>query len=230
MKIGIIGAGNMGRSLGLLWAECGHELFFGSRDAQQAEETAALAQNARIPPRAGSNLDAALFGEVLLYSPRGVPPADVLGASDVSSLTGKIVIDIANQEVPSDFAFPSVGYSMAESLAERAPGAHVVKAFNTIPMETLELCPEAVRSYRVAAFIAGDDVNARQTVLELAEQIGFIGIVCGELRQARLLETAADLIRLLLIRHKLAGANFSVPTIPSVESPRLGGRRASKLK
>jgi predicted dinucleotide-binding enzyme len=71
----------------------------------------------------------------------------VLGADYASLLAGKTVIDINNQEVPSDFAFPAITRSLAETLAEQAPSAHVVKAFNTMSMETFELCPVAIRSY-----------------------------------------------------------------------------------
>ena len=100
MKIGIIGSGNMGRSLGIVWAELGHEVFFGGRDLEQARQAAALTQG---KARYGTNDEAALFGEVLLYSLREVAPSKAL--QRVDSLDNKIVIDLNNSEIPPDFAY-----------------------------------------------------------------------------------------------------------------------------
>ncbi len=230
MKIGIIGTGNMGRSLGVLWAEIGHEVCFGAKNESQAAQAAALAGHTKIPPRYGSNQEAARFGEVLLYTPRGVPPSEVLGPEHASLLAGKTVIDLNNQEVPADFAFPAITRSPAETLAEQSPGANVVKAFNTVPMETFELCPDAIKPYQVAVFVAADDEHARTTVLQLAQEMGFLPVDCGALHQAHLLESAADLIRLLVISQKRTGANFSLVSVPAAEHSRLGGRQASALK
>ena len=63
MKIGIIGSGNMGRSLGIVWAELGHALFFGGRDLNQAHRAAALTHG---KTQYGTNDEAALFGENLI--------------------------------------------------------------------------------------------------------------------------------------------------------------------
>jgi predicted dinucleotide-binding enzyme len=79
-------------------------------------------------------------------------------------------------------------------------------------------------------FVAADDAKARTTVLHLAQEMGFVPIDCGALSQAHLLESAGDLIRLLMIGQKRTGANFSVVSVPAAEHPRLGGRQASALK
>ena len=88
MKIGIIGSGNMGRSLGILWAEQGHQVFFCARTSEKAKAVAAFAGH---ETQGGTNDEAATFGDVLLYTVRGVHPAEVLSSIDV--LTGKILID-----------------------------------------------------------------------------------------------------------------------------------------
>ena len=235
MKIGIIGTGNMGRSLGLVWAERGHEVFFGAREPAKARAAALLAVklsgDTGVDRRHGTNAQAARFGDVLLYTARGVPPAEALGEPDAASLlAGKVVIDMNNQEVPPDFAFPAITVSLAERLAQAAPDARVVKAFNTMAQETFELCPEAIRPYRVSVFVAGDDEAARCTVMDLAAEIGFVPVDCGPLVQARLLEGAGDFIRFLMIGQKLADANFSLAHVPDAEQPRLGGRQESSLK
>ena len=231
MNIGILGTGNMGRALGLVFAQVGHEVCFGARDPAKAQDAAALAPAVGVAPErvhAGDNDEAACFGEVLVYTARGVPPADLL--SDVNVLAGKVLVDMNNQEVPADFIYPPVVRSLAETLAESAPGAKVVKAFNTLPMEVFELCPQAIRPYRVSVFVAGDDADARATAMALAAEIGFVPVDCGPLVHARLIEGAADLIRLLLIGQGLPDVNFSLVHVPDAEHPRLGGRQPSRLQ
>jgi predicted dinucleotide-binding enzyme len=225
MKIGIIGSGNMGRSLGIVWTELGHEVFFGGRDLEQARQAAALTQG---KARYGTNDEAALFGEVLLYSLRAVAPSKALDRVD--SLDNKIVIDLNNSEIPTDFAYEPITISHAEMLQQQIPRAHVVKAYNTFTQEIIELSPNRIRQFKVATFIAADDQNARKTVIELSRELGLDPIDCGPLRRARLLEGLADFIRFLMIGGGRPDANFSIVDIPDAEKPRLGGRQPTKLR
>ena len=101
MKIGILGSGNMGRSLGKLLAEQKHEVFFGARTAEKGQVVAKSAGN---NTQGGTNDEAATFGDVLLYTIRGINPAEVLTSIDV--LNGKILIDCNNYEIPENFAYP----------------------------------------------------------------------------------------------------------------------------
>ncbi|MDJ0635974.1 MAG: NAD(P)-binding domain-containing protein [Xenococcaceae cyanobacterium MO_188.B29] len=75
MKIGILGSGNMGRSLGILWAEQKHEVFFGARTTEKGK---AVAESAGNNTQGGTNDEAAAFGDVLLYTIRGINPTEVL--------------------------------------------------------------------------------------------------------------------------------------------------------
>ena len=226
MKIGIIGSGNMGRSLGILWAEQGHEVFFGSRTTKKGKEVAEIAGHTT---QGGSNDEAAAFGEVLLYTVRGVHPAEVFSSTSV--LDKKILIDCNNQEIPENFDYPAITQSLAEKLAAEVPNAKVVKAFNTMAQELFELAPTPLKNYNVSVFVAGDDESAKQTVIQLAQEIGFQAINCGELRHARLIESAGDLIRLLMIQQQMGSyATISVHSLPPAETQRLGGRQTSNLK
>lgn len=225
MKIGIIGSGNMGRSLGILWAEQGHQVFFGGRTAEKGK---AVAQLAKHGTQGGSNDEAATFGEVLLYTARGVHPAEVLSSTEV--LTGKILIDCNNAEIPEGFDFPSITKSLAEKLAEELPNAHIVKAFNTMAQEVFELAPEPIKDHHVSVFVASDDESARTTVMTLAHEIGFVPIDCGKLRDARMLEGIGDFIRFLMIQQLQSSyATISVNVLPTPLQSRLGGRQASNL-
>jgi 8-hydroxy-5-deazaflavin:NADPH oxidoreductase len=224
MKIGIIGSGNMGRSLGILWAEQGHSIFFGARTAEQGK---AVAEFAGRGTQGGTNDEAAAFG-VLLYSARGIHPEAVL--TSTQTLTGKIIIDLNNSVIPAGFAYEPITKSLAEILAEQVPQAIVVKAFNTMAQEVFELAPEPLNTYRVSAFVASDDPTAKQTVMQLAEEIGFVAIDSGNLRNARLIEAMGDFIRFLIIGQQQGGyATISVNSLPPAEQQRLGGRQTSNL-
>jgi predicted dinucleotide-binding enzyme len=226
MKIGIIGSGNMGRSLGILWAEQGHQVFFGSRDAAKGQ---AVAEAAGHGTQGGSNDEAATFAEVMLWTARGVLPSQLLSNSEI--LSGKIIIDCNNWEIPEGFEYPAVTESLAEQLANDVPNAQVIKAFNTMAQEVFELAPESLKEYNVSVFVAGDDENAKQIVMQLAEDIGFAPLDCGRLRNARLIEGLGDFIRLIIIGQQQGGyATLSVNVLPSAVPQRLGGRQASSLK
>lgn len=221
MKIGIIGSGNMGRSLGVLWAEQGHEVFFGSRDAEKGRSIAQLAgHNAQ----GGTNEEAATFGEIIFYGVRELP-SKVLSSTEV--LTDKIVIDCNNSPIPDEFAFEPITKAIAEKIAADTPNALVVKAFNTFAQEVFELSPEPLKQHQVSCFVCSDSEQAKQTVIRLAEEIGFSAIDCGSLRNARMVEGLGDFIRFMIGGMKLGSyATISVHQLPEAQSQRLGGRKA----
>lgn len=224
MKIGLMGTGNMSRSLGILWAEQGHEVFWGSRDPSKAKSVAEFAGH---KTQGGTNDEAAEFGEVIFYSVRGVMPSTVLSSTD--SLSGKVILDCNNRDVPKGFAYgPLMDESLAEALAADLPNAHVVKAFNTMAQEVFELAPDPLKNHHVSVYICGDDLAARQTAITLASDIGFNPIDCGPLRSARLLESLGDFIRFMIGGMKLGPyATISVNVLPEASQQRLGGRQPS---
>ena len=227
MRIGILGSGNMGCHLGLLWAERGHEVFFGNRTLDKAHEAAALAAG---PCESGTLGEAARFGDVLLHTARNVMPSR-MGANP-SELAGKILIDLNNSQMPRGFEFEPVLVSYAERFQEDVPGLRVVKAFNTIALELFEHCPDDIRQYDVSVFVAGDDAKA--VVHGLAEELGFTALDSGGLRNARLLESAADFYRYMAIRGGDGGmglySHISAHIVPEAATRRLGGRTRSELK
>ena len=223
MKIGTIGTGNMARSLGILWAEQGHEVFFGSRNSAKGKSIAEFAGNRT---QGGTN-DEAAFGDVILYSIRDVMPSKVLSSIEV--LSGKVLIDCNNREIPEDYAFdPIFGESLAEKLAADVPNAHVVKAFNTFAQEVFELSPEPLKEYNVSCFICGENESAKKTVMSLAEEIGFSPLDCGMLRNARMIEGLGDFIRFAIGGMQLCPyATIFISKLPEAQAQRLGGRNLS---
>src|SRR5262249_8480603 len=162
-----------------------------------------------------------------LYCARSVDPKDAL--SDISALRGKILIDLNNVAIPPGFQFEPQPESLAEKLQRQAPDARVVKAFNMLAQEGFEADRAELRSKGVSALSATDDPNARAVVEGLARNLGLNPINAGPLRNARLLESAADLVRYLIGGAALGPlATLSVPTLSrgSAES-RFGGRRQS---
>lgn len=202
MKIGIIGTGNMGRSLGTVWARSGHDVLFGSRDPQKAARVARdTGANSAV---AGTFDEAAAFGEAVLYTLRDpLLPSSVL--KDCKSLVGKVVIDCNNSVIwgmtdPDPLKRPGIHFpwpipSLAERLAVDIPGALVVKAFNTIPHAVIELGRERLKERDISVFLCSDHVGATERASQLVEDAGFTAVDCGGLERSQLVESVADFIR-----------------------------------
>lgn len=186
MKIGIIGTGRMGCGLGRLWAECGHEICFGSREPEKGEAIA-LAFGEEI--LGGSIAAAAEFGEVLLFSVpwRGVEET----LPHLAPFEGKVVIDCTNP-IPYGGQGLEIGHtdSSAEYIQRGLPKDYVVKAFNTIYFENLD---QRGKNGRRTLFHCGDDEGAKHLVASLGRELGFDPVDAGPLVNARLLEPLAYL-------------------------------------
>jgi len=166
MKIGIIGAGRIGGSLGEHRVKAGHDVLLSSRHPENLKELAD-----RLGPRAhaGTPREAAAFGDVILVSvPYGALPQ--VGRDYASELRGKVVLDPANPfpgrdgAVAEDARRKGTGVASAEHL----PGGRLVRAFNTIPASVLR--GEAHRAAeRIAVPLAADDRRHR-TIREVAER------------------------------------------------------------
>ena len=106
--------------------------------------------------------------------------------------------------------------SHAEQLAADAPGARVVKAFNTMAAQVIELDRDELMRRRVSVFLCSDDAQAKSVVKELAEELGFIGVDCGGLERAQLVEGVGDFIRFQIIGMSLGPfATISVNVAPA---------------
>ena len=177
MKIGIIGAGNVGRALATAGVRAGHAITITSTTLEEAESVAAAVgvRSAR------SNRDAVAEAEAVILA---VPFDAVqsitreLGAA----LDGKILIDVTNRFAPEQLNGPS----NAELIRDMAPNAQVVKAFNTI-LAAHQVDP-ILDGIPLDGFVAGDDAAAKQQVLELVRSLGFRPMDAGPLAMARALE------------------------------------------
>ncbi len=183
MKIGIIGSGNVGGTLGKLLAAKGHEVLFGMRDPDNVRPEAAEAI-AQSGAQKGTLQQAVDFGEVVILAIPGNNAQDLVAS--LHRWDGKIIMDTNNRFGPS-----VSGFSLAEDTAQQAPGAQVVKAFNTIG--TNRFGNPQINGQTISMFICGDDANAKSVIGGLITELGFDLVDTGALSQAVLLEKLAQL-------------------------------------
>ncbi|MFX1274083.1 MAG: NADPH-dependent F420 reductase [Promethearchaeota archaeon] len=187
MKIGIIGTGNVGTSLGKIWAENGQDIFFGSRDPVGVTK---LVSKMGLNIQGGTYNEAAQFGEVVLLAIPWSSVEDTIGI--LGDLNGKIIIDCTNAVAPKlGGLLIGLTTSAAEKIAEWANGANVVKGFNAFDPEFIN--EVKTRSPKPSTFICGDDSKAKSLVKELGQIIGYDVVDCGPLKNARFLEPLAML-------------------------------------
>jgi predicted dinucleotide-binding enzyme len=219
MNIGIIGTGNMGGALGARWAADGHAVLFGSRDRGKAK---AVAGRVASGAQAGDFDDAAAFGDVVVYTVRGIFPSKLLREPGV--LAGKIVIDCNNTELDGDMRPIGVdpsGPTLAELLAADVPDARVVKAFSSVPHRVIELARETLAPHGISVLLCADDLAAKATVKGLAEELGFVAIDCGPLARSRVVDGATD-----FLRFQIGGMGLGPFATPSVNT--VGGAGAAR--
>jgi predicted dinucleotide-binding enzyme len=183
MKIAIIGAGNVGGTLGARWAHLGHEVFYGVRHPG-AEKTRAVLAACGPQARALGGLEAAALAEVVVIAiPYSALAETLPGLGDLS---GKVVVDAVN-----NLWGPGSGRSVAAEIAALLPGARVVKAFNTMGFNVME--KPLFGGIQADNYICGDDAGAKAIVAELSRALGFDVVDTGPLDKAGLLEGLAAL-------------------------------------
>lgn len=192
MKIGIIGAGNMGVALGKIWAKAGHQVIFSySRDENKLRQ---LAVSVGETAKAGTPQEAVTHSDVILLAVWAPSLEDVIRA--VGSLDDKIIITCVSGLQP-DFTGQTIGLatelkiSVAEIIQQLAPSAKVVEAFNTTFAEIIASDSRQFGSDFPSIFYCGDDVEAKQVVAGLIEECGYEAVDAGNLIVARSLETLA---------------------------------------
>ena len=132
MKIGVLGTGMVGQTLGAKLVAMGHDVMMGARSADNEKVTAFAS---RTGGRAGTFAQAAVYGQLIVNCTRGDTSLDMLSELG-GELHGKVLLDVAN---PLDFSQgfpPHLSVSNTDSLAEQIqralPGTFVVKSLNTV--------------------------------------------------------------------------------------------------
>jgi 8-hydroxy-5-deazaflavin:NADPH oxidoreductase len=182
-KIGVIGSGNIGSTVGRLWVKAGHQVLFSSRNPENLKQ---LVDSLGHLAQAGTVRNALTFGDAaLLAVPYGAYPQ--IGKDYAQELAGKIVLDAGNAvpsrdgEISKEAQELGIGLSSAKYL----PKARIVRAFNTLSY--LVLASNAHRAgERMAIPIAGDDKEALSVASKLIQDAGFDPVIVGSLQSAKL--------------------------------------------
>lgn len=176
-SIGILGAGRLGQAFASRAVAAGLRVILSN-----SRGPASLADAvARLGPLAeAGTVEQAAAADLVLVSIYWPALADALRPLD---LRGRIVIDANNPALLPDFRQAELGgRTSTEVFMDWAPGARVVKAFNTLPTGVLESDPAQGGGRRVA-FLSGDDADAKTVVAQLAERLGFAPVDLGSLKQ-----------------------------------------------
>jgi predicted dinucleotide-binding enzyme len=180
MKIGIIGAGKIGATAARLFVTAGHNIAISN--SRGPESLRALVHELGSKAAAMSVDETGSFAEIILLA---VPwhMEDALPSPE--RLRGKVVIDAMNPYDPAGGFFDLNGTTSSEIVLKRIPEARLVKAFNTIYYEHLATRgrKELPVQERHAIYLAGDDVQAKQIVADLIEEIGFAPVDTGSLHE-----------------------------------------------
>jgi len=182
-KIGIIGSGKIGGTIGGLWVKAGHSVFFSSRHPEELKD---LVSGLGSLAQAGTVAQAVAFGDVIFVAvPYKALPE--VGKENAAGLKGKVVLDACNavagrdgQELADEVERDGIGVVSQKYL----PGTKLVRAFNTMGFGVF--AKEAHRpDPKLAIPIAGDDAEAVQAAAGLVRDAGFDPVVVGKLADAR---------------------------------------------
>ena len=179
MKISILGAGYVGRSIATAAVKCGHQAMISNSRGPQTLSSETII----IGCEAGTIEEAARFGDVVVVA----VPLKHYQAVPVGPLLGKVVIDANNYYPDRDSAIPELDAgttTSSELLAAHLPESKVVKGFNAIIMTHFDRDGQPAGSFdRRALPLAGDDAGAKQVVADLYNQFGFDPVDVGALSE-----------------------------------------------
>jgi len=185
IKIGIIGSGNIGSTLGEFWVTAGHQVLFSSRNPESLKP---LVERVGPRARAGTVSEAIAFGDVILIA---VPYGSMaqIAKDYAKDLVGKIVIDTGNAVLARDGEIGKEAREKGVGLTTQRllPGARVVRAFNTLGVNRLRSNANRPQG-RIGIPMAGDDQEALKVASMLVRDAGFDPAVLGGLDRSRLFE------------------------------------------
>jgi predicted dinucleotide-binding enzyme len=188
-RVAVLGSGQVGEALAGGFLKHGYEVIRGSRDpAKLAEWAAAAGPNASV----GTFAEAASRGEMVVLAVKGTAALEAVGLAGASALDGKTVIDATNPIAPAPPTngvlafFTTLEDSLMERLQKAVPGAHFVKAFNSVgsPLMVNPQLPGGPPSM----FICGNDAGAKSDVAVVLKQFGWDTEDLGGVESARAIE------------------------------------------
>jgi 8-hydroxy-5-deazaflavin:NADPH oxidoreductase len=197
MKIGVMGTGQVGRTVGEKLQSLGHDVMLGSRDPAQKQDLAL---------KVGTIAEAALHGEWIVNALPGEKAIELLAGC---ALDGKIFVDIANYDLAVDQPIPT---PVGEAIQSAFPSVRLVKALNSVSAH-LMVDPAALGKPH-SVFIASNDAAAKAEVGRLLESFGWDDIVdLGDLTACRAMEQLIPMW--MRLEEKLGGPNFNLSVVRS---------------
>jgi 8-hydroxy-5-deazaflavin:NADPH oxidoreductase len=197
MKFGVMGTGQVGRTVGEKLQSLGHDVMLGSRDPAQKQDLAL---------KVGTITEAAQHGEWIVNALPGEKAIGLLGGC---ILNGKIFIDIANYDLAVDQPIPT---PVGEAIQSAFPSVRLVKALNSVSAH-LMVDPAALKKPH-SVFIASNDTAAKAEVGKLLESFGWEDIVdLGDLTACRAMEQLIPMW--MRLEEKLGGPNFNLAVVRS---------------
>lgn len=188
MKVGILGSGDVGKTLAAGFLKHGHEVTIGSRSPEKLAGWAAENPGAKT----GTFEQTAAFGEILVLAVVGSGALDALKLSGAENVAGKTIVDATNpigETTPINGVLPfftNFDGSLMEALQKEFPDAHFVKAFNSTGAYTM-VNPHYEEG-RPTMFICGNDEGAKKTVTEILDAFGWDTEDMGAAEAARAIE------------------------------------------
>jgi 8-hydroxy-5-deazaflavin:NADPH oxidoreductase len=188
MKVGILGSGDVAKSLAGGFIKHGHQVTLGTRDTGKLKDFVAEHRGAQT----GSFADAAKFGEVVVLAVKGTVALEALKAAGAANLAGKPLIDATNPIAEAPPAngvlkfFTDLDQSLMERLQAAFPDVHFVKAFNSVG-NAMMVDPQ-YKGGKPTMFICGNDDQAKATVRGVCDQFGWDTADMGKAEAARAIE------------------------------------------
>lgn len=189
MKVGVLGSGDVGRTLASGFLACGHEVMLSARERKN-EKIAGWQREAGHGAAVGTFAEAASFGAMIVLATLGVGTEEALRLAGPERFAGKIVIDTTN---PLDFSggfLPKLSVGHTDSLGERVqrmlPAAKIVKCFNTVG-HALMVKPQ-IPGGPPTMFLCGNDAAAKGVVSELCREWQWEPSDLGSIESSRYLE------------------------------------------
>jgi 8-hydroxy-5-deazaflavin:NADPH oxidoreductase len=195
MRVGVLGSGDVGRTLGRGFVTKGHEVMIGSRSPKsEALETWRAEVGAK--GSTGTFREAARFGELIVLSVQGRAAAAAIDLAGTDAFSGKVVLDTTNALDFSKGMPPGLFVGLTDSLGEqiqrKLPKARIVKCFNIVP-NVLMVDPK-VPGGPPDMIICGNDGAAKARAAEVLKSFGWPApIDLGGIENARWLETLVPL-------------------------------------
>jgi hypothetical protein len=188
VKVGVLGSGDVARTLASGFLKHGHDVTLGSRTPGKLQDWAA----ANPKGKAGTFAAAGEFGELIVVAVKGSAASEALRLAGEKNLAGKAVVDACNPIAdgpPVNGVLPfftSVNESLLEQLQREFPAAHLVKAFNSVGSH-LMINPQ-FEGGKPTMFICGNDAAAKKSLTGILDQFGWETADMGTVEAARAIE------------------------------------------